>query len=152
MREALACFTLLVFLLLPTRAQTSKAGCSENGKYENHNQVDPKPLRVLVLQGMVIAADGVTIPLACLTLFTEAGDKVVAQVVADGDGHYKFKELPSGVYRLVVRDPQNVLCVANAKIHIPNWFGKLWITDKQVSVIMRASGYDTCSYADYSRR
>ncbi len=125
--------------------------CKSPIEYGSRNQVDPKPSSVRGVAGRVIMEVGNPtkeldpIP-ACLGLFTEEDHRLVASAVADGEGHFRFKSVPAGRYRLVVRDPQNSLCVANMPLRIVRWpRGKA----KPLVIHMRPAGIDDCSYGDF---
>jgi hypothetical protein len=81
-----------------------------------------------------------------LGLFTEKDHHLVVSVVADDQGRFKFSSVPSGRYRLVVRDPQNVFCVANMPLRIVRWPLR---KAKRLVIHMRPAGIDDCSYGDF---
>ena len=124
-------------------------------EYENRNQIDPDRFQFRELSGKVIiqlesrSEELEPIPGACLGLFTEQKHKLVADSVADDKGQFKFDRIQSGRYRLVVRDPQNVFCVANVPIQIVKWPGRAKSKDRQIVIHMVAARIDVCSYADY---
>ena len=99
-------------------------------EYGNRNQVDPEPLSITILSGKVfdeIGEDPVQvhapIPGACLGLFTETDHRLIASATTDDRGNFRFARVSPGQYRLVARDPQNVFCVANARVRIVDWPG-----------------------------
>jgi hypothetical protein len=145
-------FFLMMFLVLAPMwgiAQQSASSCPKPLEYENHNQIDPPPLSVRVVSGRVIAQDGMSVPNACLGLFTERDHHLIASIVADDDGNFRFRNVPSGRYRLVVRDEYGGFCTANTKINVVGWPRGGFRKRKQIIVHLRPSAIDTCSYADY---
>jgi hypothetical protein len=160
----IAIITVLIFLsALLSLAQQESHQCESSIEYGNKNQIDPKPQSVRVVSGRVFdevgdvgaptnnpARELGAIPEACLGLFTEKGHRLVASVVADVEGRFKFKSVPPGKYRLVVRDPQNLLCVVNMPLRVVGWprVGIFKRKSTTILVHMRAEGIDDCSYAE----
>ena len=142
---------LIASSALLAQAQQPVASCKMPVEYENRNQVDPKRSSVSSIAGRVITEVGdpareVGPWPACLGLFTENDHRLVASAVADEEGHFKFSSVPTGSYRLVVRDPQNVFCAANMPLRVVRSLrGKA----KSLVIHMRPSGIDDCSYGDF---
>jgi hypothetical protein len=132
-------------------AQQQTPTCKSPIEYGNRNQVDPKRSSVRGVSGRVIAEVGrpakeIGFVPACLGLFTEKDHRLVASVVADDEGRFKFSSVPSGRYHLVVRDPQNAFCVANMLLNVVRWpRGRA----KPLVIHMRPAGIDDCSYGDF---
>ena len=61
-------------------------------------------------------------------------------------GRFEFGSVPPSLYRLIVRDPQNALCVANMPLTVIN--AKRSKARSQV-IHMRPAGVDDCSYGDF---
>ncbi len=124
-------------------------------KYENRNQVEPKPLVFDLVSGRVVvtledmngaARDIGAVTGALVGLFNEKDHRLVTFVSVDSDGRFILAAVPDGEYRLVVRaDP---LCVANVPLSIVR-SKRLAQKHKQIVIHMRSAGHDTCSYADY---
>ena len=76
--QSLSVMVLLCALVLGQ--QTSEDSRSRI-KFENRNQVDPKPLSIRALSGSVLDRDRVPIPQICLGLFMEEGHQFVASTV-----------------------------------------------------------------------
>jgi hypothetical protein len=145
-------FLLLIFIgLVPiwASAQQSAPSCPKPLEYENHNQIDPASLSVRLIAGHVIAQDGGVVPNACLGLFTERDHRLVANMVADDDGNFRLRGIPSGRYRLVVRDEYGGFCTANARINVVDWPRGGIRKRRQIIVHLRTSAIDVCSHADY---
>lgn len=130
-------------------AQQSPSSCANPLEYDNRNQIDPPPLSVRVVAGSVIDQDGYAIPIACLGLFTERDHRLVANIVANEEGNFRFRNIPSGWYRLVVRDEYGGFCAANAKVRAVSWPRGGIRKRRQIVVHLRPSAIDVCSYADY---
>ncbi len=97
--------TILTILLVffsgsLTCAQQQTLTCKSPIEYGNRNQFDPKRSSVKDVSGRVIAEVGSPakeigpVP-ACLGLFTEKDHRLVASVVADDEGRFKFSSVPS---------------------------------------------------------
>lgn len=144
-------------------AQQESPQCKSLINYENHNQIDLKPSSVRVVSGRVfnevsdvgthtanMAHENGVIPGACLGLFTEKDHRLIASAVADDEGNFKFKSVPLGRYRLVVYDPQNLLCVANMSLRVVGWprGGIFKRKSTTIMIHMRVSGIDECSYGE----
>ena len=152
MKSQIILTTLLLFFsgsLIYSQEQT--AACKSPIEYGNRNQVDPERSSVRGISGRVIAEVGRpakeigSVP-ACLGLFTEKDHRLISSVIADDEGRFKFSSVPSGRYRLVVRDPQNAFCVANMPLRVVRWpRGKA----KPLVIHMRPAGIDDCSYGDF---
>jgi hypothetical protein len=130
-------------------AQQSVSSCPKPLEYENHNQIDPSPLSVRIVSGRVIAQDGYAVPNACLGLFTEREHRLVASVVADEEGNFRFGNIPSGKYRLVVRDEYGGFCPANARVHVASWPRGGIRARRQIVGHLRPFAIDVCSHAGY---
>ena len=146
------CHLTIIFVLasaLPFNAQSP--ACKSPIEYGNRNQVDPKRSTVRRLSGRPISEVGDPAkeigPLpVCLGLFTEKDHRLVASAVADEEGRFKFGSIPSGRFRLVVRDPLNSFCLANMPLRVVKWpSGKT----KPLFIHMRPAGIDDCSYGDF---
>jgi len=147
---------VIIALPLSASAQKEIEPCKSEIKYENKNQIDPRPLSVGRVSGRMFIEVGKLggatreigpVTKACLGLFTEKEHRLVATVVADDNGRFAFGTVPAGKYRLVVlAEP---LCVANVALHVTRSSRSKGDKGKQLVIHMRAAGYDTCSYADY---
>src|SRR5262245_57756355 len=111
MNSILGFLTMLPVLfcpLLPAIPQISAEQCAARIKYENKNQADPKSLVVNAVLGQVVLEGGNPVsdlgPAtgACLGIFTEKKHKLIASATTDSEGHFKFKDIFPGEYRLVV--------------------------------------------------
>ena len=152
MKVRIALTILLITLSASlTYAQQRPLSCPSQIAYGDQNQVDPQRSSVRGISGRVIAEVGRPakevgpVP-ACLGLFTEKDRRLVASAVADESGRFTFGPVPAGRYRLVVRDPQDALCVANMPLRVVRWpRGKA----KPLVIHMRPAGIDDCSYGDF---
>lgn len=123
------------------------SNCSTD--YENHNQVEIRPLKTHLIQGTSQIDVGTetqpAIAGACFVLFTDKDHHLVASVQAGSDGHFEFTAVPPGRYRLVAR--AKGLCTANISLEIV----KSVRSKAKIVVHFRASGIDTCSYGELAR-
>jgi hypothetical protein len=149
--QAILTTLLILFCNSFTYAQKQIPTCESPIEYGNRNQVDPERSSVRDISGRVIAEVGSpakeigSVP-ACLGLFTEKEHRLVASVVANDEGYFKFNSIPPGKYRLIVRDPQNAFCVANMPLRVvrgPRGTGKTLV------IHMRPVWIDDCSYGDF---
>lgn len=152
-------FRALLILLFCSiaHAQDASSGCKSPVEYGNHNQVDPRPQAVRVVSGRVFLQVGNlggelkdTVPVgeALVGLFTEAGHRLVAESEADGEGRFRLRDVPAGRYRLVVRDPTCLLCVANVPLKVMHGRGRVKDTRGALVIHMRPGGIDDCSYGE----
>jgi hypothetical protein len=92
--------------------------------------------------------DTVTIGEALVGLFTEEGHRLVASTEADSEGRFKLRAVPAGRYRLVVRDPTCLLCVANVPLKVIHGRGGVNYRRGALVIHMRPGGIDDCSYGE----
>jgi hypothetical protein len=116
-------------------------GASDQDSYENHNQIDPTPLKVSQIRGAVVGPDGAIVPHASVLIFTEQDHRLIAKTFSDSEGHFSLAKPKNGRYRLVVK--LYGLCPANVPIAVRTWTDK-----KQMVVHMNVRGIDSCSYAE----
>jgi hypothetical protein len=126
-------------------------------EYGNRNQVDPNTLTLSRISGVVMfqrgklpksAADAEPIDGACIGLFTEKGHRLVVSAKADGAGRFRLRRVPAGLYRLVVRDPDGLLCVANVPLEVTSEARGDTSSGKSLVIHMRAPDLDDCSYGE----
>jgi hypothetical protein len=136
----------------PTIAQQGNP-CPE-AQYEDHNQVNPKPLRLAKVQGRGVVEirdnvvqPGETVPGACLSLFT-TDLKLVDTTKADSSGEFRFHAVDPGHYRLIARALG--FCTANIPVEIVKASRKL--QRKELVVHYRLTGVDVCSWGESGDR
>jgi hypothetical protein len=147
--------TTYVVLLIALTLQTAPAAPQQENDcrdqiYENHNNVDYKPLKLAKLggRGVIEIRDKViepnqNVPGACLSLFS-LEKKFLKSVKADLHGSFLFDDVTPGRYRLVVRAPG--FCTANIPIWVVKASRKSKLQHKEVVVHYRVAGIDTCSW------
>ena len=125
--------------------------CAHPIEYGNANSVDPDPLHLRNVTGLVAVGSGPTQSPwpACLGLFTEGDHKLVASAMADLNGKFGFAPVPPGSYHLVVRDPQNALCVANIPLRVVRWPRGGFIQRRELLIHLVPTGIDACSCGTY---
>ena len=141
--------TFVIFAILTASslaASAQRLGCKGTFDYGNRNQVDPASISLRSVQGRVFidrdsASDRTSVP-GCLAVFTESGHRLLAIGITDRYGRFSFPGIRPGNYRLVVRDPQNAFCLANAKIRITSAAPPL----RRLKVHLLPAGIDTCSF------
>jgi len=138
---------LLCLLVVQAASAQSTVGCKTDVSYENRNQVDPSPLTLTKVWGIVEDNDKVRIPDVCLGLFTEEGDKLIAQTSTNKDGSFDFGSVSPGRYRLVAR--YDSFCTSNTPIRIARQAAKNRRGQKRIVIHMMPAAIDRCSYGDY---
>ena len=79
-------------------------------------------------------------PRVSVSLFTEQGHTMVATVVSDKDGKFKFTKVDKGLYRVVAR--VEGLCTANIPVKVESSL----LAHHRLEITMRPKEMDTCSY------
>jgi Carboxypeptidase regulatory-like domain len=108
--------------------------------YVNENQTDPAPLKLNGVDGTVRGLGGDAISRATVSLFTEAGHTLLASVVSDRNGKFRFDKVDKGLYRVLVR--VEGLCTANIPVKVESSL----LAHHRLEVTMRPKDIDTCSY------
>ncbi|HEV2645703.1 MAG TPA: carboxypeptidase-like regulatory domain-containing protein [Acidobacteriaceae bacterium] len=127
-------------LLFSGRGSRSQTAPVDAGAYVDENQPDPAPLKLRELEGSVRGLGGDGMPGAAVSLFSDDGHALVATVVSDKDGKFRFDKVGKGAYRIVVK--VQGLCPANVPVVLE---GSLF-AHRKVVVTMRPKDIDTCSY------
>jgi len=123
-------------------AQQNPSHCNEM-QYEHHNMVDYGPLRISIARGVTKDFQGFVVPHACVGIFSETNQAVIATAQADTGGQFEIRNIPDGKYRLVVASEG--LCTANVLVILKNQArGK-----KRLVVTMKPSSVDVCSYVEW---
>jgi len=135
---------VVLFVSKPCLGEQQNSQASEcSAAYENHNQMDYGPLKVHAIRGANLIQVGSEkqpgSSEACFVLFTENDHRLVARVKADPNGHFEFKSMPSGHYRLIGR--LDGFCPANIPIEVV----KSSRRTNEIVVHFRARGTDICS-------
>jgi hypothetical protein len=108
-------------------------------QYAHHNPIDYSPLHVRKIRGIVKDIQGFEMPGACVGIFAESSEKLLAFQQTSAGGQFEIDtDLPNGRYRLVVSAPG--FCAANVKIVL-----KKKSRPKQLGAKMRPRGIDVCS-------
>ncbi|GEM_PF-1937630 len=136
------CFSCAVAV---TSAQKNAPPCSTL-TYEDKNQVTPNSITLKTVSGRVFdhPSKGQSQPVSsvCLALFEETGHTLVAITTADEEGWFRFKEVPKGKYRLVVKDVYHIFCPANIPVEIEGRATRR----KKVAIYMLSRRIDQCSF------
>jgi hypothetical protein len=119
------------------------ATCNSPITYEDHNQIDPKPLKLDRISGIAKDDQGVSIANVCIGLFSEKDHRLIASAETREDGRYTLGEIPPGRYRLVAKHP--ALCVANVPLLVGSQTHR---SKKELVLHMKVGGVDSCSYGD----
>jgi hypothetical protein len=115
-------------------------------KYENHNQIDYRPLHLRVLTGVLVDIDSVPLSHVCLVLFDDKAPSVVATTTSHDGGNFSFGAVSRGKYRLVVNVPG--FGVANVPVTLVAWPSGGFLRHASLTIRMRPSGIDTTSYGE----
>lgn len=108
--------------------------------YVDDNGTDPAPLHLRELEGKVVGLGGEPMPQTPIALFTEDGHSLVASVISDRQGKFRFDKVEKGLYRVVAR--VEGLCPANIPVRIESSL----LTKHKLVITMRPKDIDTCSY------
>jgi hypothetical protein len=130
----------LAGLLFAGRVGWSQAAPVDAAAYVDENQPDPAPLKLRELDGSVRGLGGDGMQGVSVLLFSSDGHGLVARVVTDKDGKFRFNKVDKGLYRVVVKVAG--LCPANVPVVLE---GSLLARHKMV-VTMQPKDIDTCSY------
>jgi hypothetical protein len=130
----------LVGLLAAAPARAAQSAAATAPAYVNENQTDPAPLKLTGVEGRVRGLGGDGMPMASVSLFTENGHTLVATVLSDKDGKFKFNKVDKGLYRVVARVAG--LCTAN----IPILVEPSLLAHHHLEITMQAKDLDRCSY------
>ena len=152
MKQLIVYAVLVMVFVLSAVATAQKENLCEEKSYEDHNQIDYKPLKLAKIQGkgLIEIRDNAVqpnqmVPGACVTLFT-LDKRFVMSVKADANGNFQFGDIASGQYRLVAR--ARGFCTANIPIHVVKASRKSRMRNKEVVVHFRVAGIDTCSWGE----
>jgi hypothetical protein len=108
--------------------------------YVDENQTDPPPLKLSGVDGTVRGLGGDAMSRATVSLFSEVGHMLLATVVSDKDGKFRFEKVDKGLYRVVAR--VEGLCTANIPIKVESSL----LAHRRLEITMRPKDIDTCSY------
>lgn len=132
-------FVLLCWATVDISAQQSPGNAMV---YENHNQVDPKPLRLHSIDGVARDDEGKVIPSVVIGVFVEKGHTLIATAESSSKGYFALKHIPPGKYRIVAKHP--AFCTANLPITIVP--GVIGHPHEFLELHMKVGGIDTCSF------
>jgi hypothetical protein len=134
-------FTIaLTGTLIAGRGSIAQTAAVDAPTYVDENQTDPAPLKLREVEGSVRGLGGDGMPRVSVSLFAEEGHALIATVLSDKDGKFRFEKVEKGHYRLVVRTAG--LCPANVPIVVESSL----LARHKVIVTMQAKDIDTCSY------
>lgn len=130
---------LLALGLVGVFAAPARAAQAAPG-YVNENPADPAPLKLNGVEGRVRGLGGDAIPRASVSLFTEDRHELVATVMSDRDGKFRFTKVEKGLYRVVAR--VEGLCAANIPILVESSI----LAHHKLEITMQPKDVDKCSY------
>jgi hypothetical protein len=108
--------------------------------YVNENPADPAPLKLAGVEGTVRGLGGDAMSRASVSLFTEDRHDLVATVMSDKDGKFRFDKVGKGFYRVVAR--VEGLCAANIPILVESSI----LAHHRLVITMQPKDVDKCSY------
>ena len=144
---ALAILAVTCLVAAPDLSAAASETCEAPMTYENHNQVDPRPLKVSRVYGVAkygVGTDDEGIVVSskvCVGIFSESEHKLLMTTELDTRGEFGFQSLHAGHYRLVAKALG--FCSANVPIVITQ---KRGVKEESLTLHMRVAGIDTCSY------
>lgn len=110
--------------------------------YENHNQVDPKPLKLHSINGVARDDEGTAVSTVMVGLFTEKDHTFVATDETGSKGQFAFKNVLPGRYRIVAKHP--AFCTANVPVVIVA--ADAGHARGTLQLHMKVGGVDICSF------
>ena len=128
-----------------TLAQLHRPSSGEPA-YENHNQIDPKPIRLRRLQGTVKDQNGILVPGVAIYLFSSEHHAFLSSAKSDGQGRFILQEIKDGEYRVVAK--LDGFCAANIPVAIKSTTP----VRSELLVNLRVGGIDTCSFGELRHR
>jgi carboxypeptidase family protein len=129
--------------LAAARADGQSAGAANTANataYVDENSVDPAPLKLTGVEGRVRGLGGDPMPRTSVSLFTEDRHVLIATVMSDKDGKFRFNKVDKGLYRVVARLPG--LCAANIPIKVESSV----LAKHRIEITMQPKDLDKCSY------
>lgn len=123
-----------------TAPPAATSAAMDASAYVDENPKEPKMLKLDGLEGRVRGLGGDALPRATVSLFTEDGHALVATVVSDQDGKFRFNKVEKGLYRVVAR--VEGLCPANVPVKVESSL----LAKRKLEITMVAKDIDTCSY------
>jgi hypothetical protein len=130
----------LLGLLATAPARAAQTAPAAAPAYVDENQPDPAPLKLREVSGIVHGLGGDAMPMAKVSLFTELEHALVATVVTDRDGKFRFTKVDKGLYRVVAK--VEGLCPANVPIKVESSL----IAHRELEITMQPKDIDRCSY------
>jgi len=135
---------VLPFTVVYAGAQKMPKECS-GMKYEHRNMIDPLPLLVKTVAGIIIDdSDKSLVSNICVAVFEEGSKKLVKVVYLDVKNNFRLSNLPEGSYRVVVKDVVGFFCPANIPVKIDRKISH----KKRIVVHMQPSAIDVCSFGE----
>jgi hypothetical protein len=132
----------IAFVAIATPLSAQETEPCTAASYHDDNQVDYGPLTIQNVTGQVADFQQVSIPKACVALFTESGHKLVTAVETDDQGKFSLPRVMPGRYRLVIL--YEPLCPANAKLRVVRRLKN----QVRLRAHMKPRGVDDCSYIE----
>jgi Carboxypeptidase regulatory-like domain len=117
-----------------------QAAAATADTYVNENPSDPAPLKLRDLDGVVRGLGGDPMSRVSVSLFTEQGHLLVATVMSDREGKFKFGKVDKGQYRVVAKVAG--LCPAN----VPVLLESSLLARHKLIITMQPKDLDKCSY------
>ena len=127
-------------LLAAAPARGGQTAPAATATYVDENQPDPAPLKMRDVEGKVRGLGGDAMPRATVSLFTELEHALVATVMTDRDGKFRFTKVDKGLYRVVAK--VEGLCPANVPIRVESSL----IAHRDLEITMQPKDIDRCSY------
>lgn len=88
----------------------------------------------------------VPVPHVCLGLFDDKEHSIVATTTSSEDGHFSFRNIARGRYRLVVKIQG--FGVANVPLALVAWPSGGFLHNASLTIHMRPAGIDVTSYGE----
>lgn len=135
---------MLFSTVVQNPAQESLQNLGRAITYENRNQIDPKPLKINALKGVVVDEKGISVPGVKIGLFAELDHVLYLTAEADQKGEFTFNQISPGRYRMVVKSLG--YCPANVPVQVGIGHG---FSNRAIRVHMKVGGIDVCSFGSF---
>ena len=140
MKKTILLTMAVVGLLVWGSAGRAQSAATTPDAYVNENPSEPAPLKLRDVEGVVRGLGGDGMARASVSLFTEQGHALIATVMSDKDGKFKFAKVDKGLYRVVAKVAG--LCPANVPILVESSL----LAHRRLIITMQPKDLDTCSY------
>jgi hypothetical protein len=148
MLKLISITSILLILFNITIAQ-KKSDLCKSQKYEDLNQLETERFSLEKIRGKVVAVElnNRPYPEVCLLLFNEKDHQLVTSFVTNKNAEFGVRGIRNGLYRLVVRSPNNAVLPANIALQID----KKLRSKARLIINMKGGNIDSPSYGELEK-